>query len=374
MGVKTVLLRVKSDGTKVYGLRINARGLRKTISIGSKAAAERARPQAEIMLAQGKLDPKPREKTLGEVASAWLEFIATSRAPRTHDRYRAILDRHIDILDKPIAQITRGDIRDTLRRYRDKGASKASVEMAHTVLSGVFLYALDDELITATPTTKVLRRLDMPRDRKEIQPFTAAEMEAFLAAVDPGYRPFFFMAYRTGARMGELLALEWADIDFRRKTLSITKTAKDQAVRQSTKTYNNRTIDISDSLLEMLVDMKKADRETCFAAGIPQRHVFHRAGRLLSGQTLLRRLAQTCEKLGMARRTIHDIRHTTASILLSRNTPLGYVSQMLGHSSSKITLDRYSHYMPSENRGAINILDGTDETEYKPRQSGDSFT
>jgi integrase len=349
MGVKTVLLRVKADGTKVYGLRINARGVRKTISIGSKAAAERARPQAEIMIASGKLDQKPREKTLGEVSRAWLEFIAASRAPRTHDRYRAILDRHIDILDKPIAQVTRGDIRDTLLRYRDKGVSKASVEMAHSVLSGIFLYALDDGLVTATPTTKVMRRLDIANDRKDIQPFSAAEMDDILRVIDPDYRPFFFASYHTGARMGELLALEWADIDFDRKTISITKTAKDQEIRHSTKTDQNRTIDISDTLLEMFKGMRAVDKKG--------RYVFHKGGKLLAGQTLLRRIGQACATLGIPRRTIHDIRHTTASILLARGVPVTYVAKMLGHSSTRMTLDRYSHYLPSENRGMINALD-----------------
>jgi len=366
MGVK-----VREISPGVWGLRIDHKGRRKTVSIGTKSAANKAALKAEITLAEDKLGllDAPTSPTFGQVAKEFLDFVASSRSLGTLRRYTGIVQVKLKGLSSmPIDKITRGDVRDLLMKHHKAGASKASIGLIHTVASGVFSHALDDELIAVVPTTRLLRKLGMVKDGKDITPFSAEEFEAVLKVV--AYRDFFETALQTGARVGELCALEWNDVNFINKTIYICKTAKDQHITPSTKTHMNRSIDISEKLLALLSRMKKADKELCFNLGIAQKHVFHESGKLLSQNTLRRKLAMACKTVGIPSRTVHDIRHTTASILLSRGVPLVYVSRLLGHSTSAITLSQYTHYMPSENQGSINALDGPKSIVYKDVRNG----
>ena len=368
MSVKVRLLRTDKSGQKVYGLKIDHEGQRRTISVGSKSAAEKAKLLADIQLANGKLGlvaEKPAP-TFMAVAKDWLNFIQASRSIGTYTRYKGIIEDKLKKLhNRPIAEISRGDVRNVLLTLYKAGASKASIGLIHTAASGVFTHALDDELISSLPTMGILRKLDMQKDKKDVSPFTAEQFDRVLSIVDTKYRDFFETAFHTGARVGELCALQWSDVNFADRLIRISKTAKDQHIQQHTKTHFVREVDMAEKLVAMLINLKKHDRDQCFRFGIPQNLVFHDKGMVLSQNTLRRKLSQACTKLGIGHHTIHDIRHTTASLLLSRGVPLLYVSKVLGHSSPKITLDVYSHYMSSENRGMINTLDETKPMEYK---------
>lgn len=368
MSVKVRLLRTDKSGTKVYGLKIDNDGHRRTISIGSKAAAEKAKLVADIQVAQGKLGIVAEKKspTFLSVAKDWLNFINSSRSTGTYTRYKGIVETKLKTLhNRPIEEITRGDVRNVMLHLYKAGASKASIGLIHTAASGVFTHALDDELISVLPTVGILRKLDMQKDKKDVSPFTDEQFGRVLSTVDFQFRIFFETAFHTGARVGELCALQWSDVNFADRLIRISKTAKDQHIQQHTKTHFVREIDMAEKLVAMLVNLKKKDREECFKLGIQQNLVFHDHGKVLSQNTLRRKLSRACIKLGIGHHTIHDIRHTTASLLLSRGVPLLYVSKVLGHSSPKITLDVYSHYMISENRGMINTLDGQKTMEYK---------
>lgn len=361
-------VKVRKLRSGKWGLIINYQSKQKEIPIGTKAAAERIKLKVEIKLAEDKLGLLEESvATFDDVAYEWLDFIQMARSAGTYSRYKGIIEKHISehLGNLPIDKITRGDVRNTLGKIYKSGSSKSSIELIHTVMSGVFTHALDDELITVLPTFKVLRKLDLKRDKKEIEPFTSAQIEAVLARID--YYEFFFTAYHTAARIGELCALQWSDVDFIEKKIRISKTAKDQLVKPSTKTHVNRQVDMSDELSVVLMEHKKTDKKLCFRLGIQQNHVFHKEGKLLPQNTLRRRLQRVCKKLGFGHKTIHDIRHTTASILLSRGVPLSYVSEMLGHSSQQITLTEYAHYMPSENKGMVNNLTNDSTTHQKKR-------
>ena len=353
-------VKIKKLRSGKYGLAIDHKGKRKQISVGTRAAAEKAKTKIEISIAMDKLGilEKKQAPTFQEVSVKFIELVQLSKSPSTYTRYKGILDKYLvkHLGRSQIDKITRGDIRDTLLTIYRGGSSRASVELIHTVASGVFMYALDDELIQTVPTMGILRRLDLKQDSKQIQPFTADQFGQVLFGVGKQFYPFFATAYYTAARVGEICALQWGDINFNEMKIRISKTAKDQHVKMSTKTYMVREIDLSLELLPILEDLKRKDREICFQLGIEQDHVFHDRGRLLAQNTLRRKLSAACKKLGIGHKTIHDIRHTTASILLARGTPLIYVSKFLGHSSPTVTLNSYSHFMPSENEGLISNL------------------
>lgn len=372
MSVKVRRLRTLKDGTVVWGIKIDHDGRRQQISIGSRIAAEAAQKKIELEIAKKNLGIAKQKKTsLQKVAADYLQFIQTTRSSGTYTRYKGLYTKFIhNVINGPIDEVTRGDVRNLLLGVKKQGYSRATIELVHTVLSGIFTHAMDDELVASMPTQMILKRLDMRRDRKKIHPLSAAEMDAVIDAVQPVSRDFFIAAYQTGARVGELCALTWDDVNFKAGLLTISKTAKDQKVQKFTKTHTAREIDISDTLEAMLIRRRLDDAKLCLSLGIKHHHIFHASGKILAQNTLRRHLASACRKTGIGHHTMHDIRHTTASILLSRGTPLLYVSQLLGHSSPKMTLDRYSHYMPSENKGMINSLDGKIKPQYKAQLNG----
>jgi integrase len=97
-------------------------------------------------------------------------------------------------------------------------------------LSGVFNHALDDEVLEVNPVLGVVKRLQLSRDKhKEIEPLNKKEVQLFLEKCQqdrPEYYPFFMIAFRTGMRLGELLALQWRDVDWHGKFVRVNKSFK----------------------------------------------------------------------------------------------------------------------------------------------------
>lgn len=320
--------------------------------------------EVELELARGRVGIPGETPTLAAYAEVWLEYVELRRAPSTTSRYRGLagkIGKHIG--NKALDKITRGDIRDLLLREHKAGAAKATIELMHAVLSGIFNHAIDDDLIQQSPATRAMAKLDLAAIDEEIKPLSHQEMTEALATLDQASYPVFRLLFETGCRIGEALALTWGDIDFRNQKITIGKTSKDQVVRNTTKTKTRRTIDMSDILLPMLMELKKTDKEECIKHGIKPGPVFHKKGLLLSDNTLRRKWSTACDRIGIGHRRLHDIRHTTASLLLARGAPVTYVAEQLGHSSPQITLTKYAHYIPSENKGLVNLL-GTTSAEH----------
>lgn len=158
-----------------------------------------------------------------EVASRWLEIhIKSSKRKTTYDRYNSMLKLYINpqIGSLEINRLTRGDVIKTLRSIQAKGKSKSTVEVGRNVISGVCEYAIDEEHINDNPCVGVIKRLGFQRkkDRKPISVFTPDEVEAILQKsleYRPQWHPLFLVCFRAGLRLGEALALEWSDLNWR---------------------------------------------------------------------------------------------------------------------------------------------------------------
>ena len=109
------------------------------------------------------------------------------------------------------------------------------------------------------------------------------------------------------------------------------------------------------SLRQLLTNRKKeALRE---GLGEPVEYIFHRNQKPIEQNFIRRVFKRILLKAGIREMRLHDIRHTFASILLSRGESPVYVKEQLGHSSIQMTVDIYGHLIPSSNRGAVNQLD-----------------
>jgi len=365
MGVK---VRERPKGSGVYWLFITHEGKRKAKRVGTKRAAETAAKKVEAQLALGlfNLEEKKQLPSFEEYADNWLEtYVRPLRQPATYERYTEILGRHVYpvFASRPIDQIRRKDVKNLLLHVNKKGYSRSVVCLVRDVVSGALGYAVDDELILANPVTGVLKRLKLERDKRiSVEPFNQEEVDLFLktcAEKFSEYYTFYLCAFRTGMRLGELLALQWGDVDWNRKFIRVERSYKRGLVGK-TKNGRSRNVDMSDQLVRALKDLLTHRKREALKIGKGDivEIVFHKDGRHRAQNSVRNVYKRILKKAGIRNMRFHDIRHTFASLLLSNGESPVYVKEQLGHSSIQMTVDIYGHLIPSSNRQAVNRLDG----------------
>lgn len=160
------------------------------------------------------------------------------------------------------------------------------------------------------------------------------------------------LALATGCRRGELLALEWTDIDWKKRVLSITKSVEEtkKGLRlKCPKPKKFRACTLPRTTVEVL---RKFRKKSCHRLVFPDPRGKWRSPAYVS-QLIVRRMKMA----GIYRASLHSLRHTHASALLSRGLPIPAVSARLGHSDSNITLKTYSHAMPLDDHRLANEWD-----------------
>ena len=202
------------------------------------------------------------------------------------------------------------------------------------------------------PKVEPFRNLEK---KKKMLFWTLDEFKTFIPHVTEfEFSVLFRLLYITGCRKGEALALEWSDIDFKKRTVSITKnlTRKSAestyAITTPKNASSDRVVDIPESLCTSLKTLKESQETGTFVFG---------DNKPFAERTIDRRFAAACDLAGVPKIRIHDLRHSCASLLISKGISIVAVSQRLGHSNIEQTLNTYSHMMPSDTTKIIEIFD-----------------
>lgn len=197
--------------------------------------------------------------------------------------------------------------------------------------------------------TKVARRKSF--DEGELERFNQA-----LTLLSPSYRSLFSLLELTGMRKGEALALNWTDLNFEHKTVTISKTRNQFGIGPTKTAASNRTISISDSLVKLLKHYQLIQKEIHLRSKNPfsnSQLVFtDEFDRPLSDGNVRKAFIQTLKSANIepTKFVIHSLRHTHASFLLASGKNLVEVSHRLGHSSPSVTLSIYAHEIHSSDR------------------------
>jgi integrase len=200
--------------------------------------------------------------------------------------------------------------------------------------------------------------------QKEIDPLSAAEVSKFLQTVlsSKYYRDYYAVllcAIHAGLRAGELAGLQWGDLDFNGKFMTIRRNIVHRRVN-TPKSGKSRRVDMSDALVTTLQELKRRRHEEGLAKGqseIPESVFCNRDGKILDLNNLRNRALHKClEDAKLRTIRLHDLRHTFASLLIQNGESLAYVKEQMGHSSIKVTVDVYGHLVPGANRQAMNRL------------------
>jgi integrase len=303
------------------------------------------------------------------------DYAATNVSTATLVRYRGIVANHfvptigaIQLTDLRPAHIQRAyaeALTPGVRRDRRVGALSArTVLQHHRVLREALAHAVRWQLIARNPADAVAP----PKPaRHEMRVLDRMEAQALLAASgdDPLYC-LLHVALATGARLGELLALRWSDMDGKSGTLRITRSAQrlpgEGIVFHAPKTHRSiRPIALSPVTLKILRTHRAAQAEQRPAVGSAYTDrdlVFANAlGQPLDGTAVTKRFQQIAHGVGLGHLRFHDLRHTAATLMLSAGTHPKIVSERLGHATINITLDTYSHVLPDMQHDAAVMLD-----------------
>jgi integrase len=362
MGVK---VRQKDGKWYVF---INHNSQRKAKCVGDKRAAEEVRRKLEAKLTLGefKLEEKAPLPTFAAYTERWLQTYAHIHCRgTTASNYQRLLRRYVlpIIGEKSFDAVTREDIKEIIATMVVKGLSKSTVANTMAPVREMFNHAIDDGVLTANPSARIGRFLRHTKDRRaDVNPLTREEVSRLLEAAQqytPRYYPLFLSAVRTGMRIGELLGLQWGDIDFHGHFIEVRRAIVRGNIGR-TKSGKYCRIDMSQQLSSTLKALSMQRKEETLRKGwgeVPEWVFVNEEGRPLDDCNVRKRIFYRClEKAGLRRLRFHDLRHTFASLLIAQNESPKKIQVLLGHQSIKITMDTYGHLYSEENRKAVDTL------------------
>jgi integrase len=359
---------IERDGTRVRDQRTRSGFTTR------RAAADALR--AAITEARGTPITAPGSPAFESFFTHWIDEHATRRcAPKTIERY-AELGRYAmkDLGATQLKELTTAQIQQTIHRLTDSGGavtesfprgkplSAKTVRHVGTLLHTCLADAVRLGHLVINPMAD--RRVILPKLLKRKPPVVDIEKLTLMFNRARGTRLFAFVvvASATGCRRGELLALEWSDINFETGVMMITKSLEQtkRGLRvKSTKSGEPRDIGIPDEALDVLREHRvEQDRDRALYGADYEDHnlVFCQpSGAYYSPDRVGARVSELMRKAGLHGVSLHALRHSHCSILLSKGVPVPVVAERLGHANQNITLSIYSHALPKDKRAAANL-------------------
>ena len=285
-----------------------------------------------------KFDVKTKGKTVIELCEEVLIEKEKRLQPTTIKAYYSLFEsRIIPFFGKKYPhEITPGQIKEWYTTFKDRSTLA-------TCVNGILKLAFENAIIEGyIKTSPFIVSFPAFKSDYEINPFTLNEIDLILSQKEHFLRNFLGVAFFTGARSGEILALEWKDIDFENKTININKT-RTSGITKSPKTKSS--IRIIDMLPQCEIFLREQRRITGLKQNVFLRKsnkTFYHSGELGRAWHIL------LEKLNLEKRNIYQTRHTFASNMLSNKENPLWVSQMLGHKTLNMTLEIYTKYIKEE--------------------------
>ncbi len=253
----------------------------------------------------------------------------------------------------------------TIEGKPERKLAPKTIRHYHTFLSSVMERAVKWGLIDSNPC----HRVDAPKtDKKETRCLTAQEAAQFLENLSQealDIQVMFSMLLLTGVRRGELLGLEWSDIDFDNETITIKRTSQYTADKgiytDTTKTeQSKRIISIPHILIILLSDYKREMLRKRFALGsqwVNSNRLFVKwNGEPMHPNTPYALLHKLLNKYDLPLVSLHSLRHTNASIMIANGADIRTVSGRLGHSQTSTTLNIYAHLLQDADERAADIV------------------
>lgn len=295
--------------------------------------------------------------TLAQFLDRWLADVVIHRVrPSTYQSYTVIVRVHLKpaLGDLKLRSLRPDHIQRLFSESLAAGLSPTTVRYIHSTLRSALNQALRWGLVARNVATLA----DPPgRRHTEMHVLSPDQVRAFLdGARDNRLYPLYLLAITTGMRQGELLGLRWSDVDLGAGTIQVThalQAIRGQGMRltEPKSAAGRRLIKIGPTVAGALRAHRRHQLETRLQAGarwIDHDLVFStNAGKLIAPRNLRRSFTALLKSLEIPHVRFHDLRHTAATLMLAQGTHPKVVQEMLGHSSISLTLNTYSHVLPT---------------------------
>lgn len=306
----------------------------------------------------------------------WLPSNKNILSPNSYIYYESISKNHIipHLGKRKLQSIKAMDIKTFMNNYE---APNATIRHIHKFLNKMFNSAVNYEYLLKNPMTN---KIQCPKkEHREIRVLDEQQLKNLLEVINEKsiYVPTYIAAY-TGMRLSEILGLTWDNVDFKTGYITILKQLQfvdnDYVLSELKTPSSKRRIKMSSTLIDFLKKVKKQQMENRLLLGSNYYNKYDLVACKNDGTPFKRPRFSSyfidvikkfkykdgktiAEYLQIPNISFHDLRHTFATLMLKANVNPKIVADMLGHASIKITLDTYSHLLPSMQEEAIDKLD-----------------
>ena len=290
-----------------------------------------------------------QKTSLREYAEQYLQI--GNRRHSTNTRNVGILRKHVfPILgNQRINLIKRSDIQAIVDKWVAAGLKRRTIDRHIAVLSAIFRLAEADGIVVKNPVVKISRpKAETPHRRV----LDVVEIQRLLVELPPEYRAVVYVALETGMRWGELQQLNIEDFDTFSRRLVIKKSKTDAGVR---------SIPISESAVGLINEFLHASGRTGANSDEPLfiSHSVDSATGLIDGNRLnysnfrSRIFKPAAERAEINDLTFHDLRRTSATLLISQGTSPKVTQERLGHADIRTTLNMYAQGTDQDHQAAL---------------------
>ncbi len=305
---------------------------------------------------------KAEDRNLAEVVDAFLTAAEDRIRPATLAQYRSLLRTHIVPRrgQLPIARVKREHIEALYAELKDRGASMRTMQAVHIAFRQVTAFAVERRWIDADPMAGLRRPGGSKQARVKaetaIRYWAADELKQVLAAahyvLTPQQALIFEVLAWTGCRISEALGLRFRDHG--RGRLSLVRTfSKSRQIEPMKSETSRRTVDVPPALSRLIED-ERARR----GAGLDDYLFATATGTPIDQDRARKLLGKVVMAAGVPARTLHEIRHSHAVMLLESGVSLKAVQLRLGHADAATTMRTYAHVTPAMDSRLMNALQG----------------
>ncbi len=319
---------------------------------------EEIKKQEQIIEDNQKNDAKTDVMVLfSKAAEEWLEEVVRNRKYSTYVKYDTVYKAHLSkiIGSCLISSVTALELHAKIFDYLAEKTLSESLQKSICCIANRILGFANKKYLLNIP---LLERPSIKPQKKTLWTFSKAEQAKLFHCIYQEFDKFklaVLLCLYTGMRLGELCSLQWMDIDIRGMTLTVNRTVQRVAIQgYGTKTIlletdpksesSKRTIPLTAEIIELLIQLRDG-----------QPYVFGRE-KPLDPRTMQYQFKKILRTAEIDKRNFHLLRHTFATNCIESKMDVKALSEILGHSDVKITLNRYVHPTMDSKRKQIGML------------------
>lgn len=286
------------------------------------------------------------------IVMQYLENIKYSIKQKTYLFYLQMNDIYIVGFNK---EISLNNLNEFIASIKEK-YSYSTTKLIKSLINRSLNFAFDNGLIKEKIVITLHLKNQQIRKVQALEKQEQARLEKYILENEKKYHYGILLSLYTGLRLGEVIALKWQNVDIKNKLIYINKSVgsisqnhKTLTIESSPKTQSSiREIPISKKLL----DLMKVLKQHCLTDYVIVSH----NGKQVNPRAYQKSFDNLLKKLHIKHYGFHSLRHTFATRLLEKGVDIKTISELLGHSSPTITLNRYVHTNIQNKRKAMEIL------------------